>query len=312
MADIRFSTGQNAPPNIDGKKAGRTALLIAILVAALVLIFNSFVIVQEGYVGVKYRLGKIVTVDTEAGLKIKIPFIEEYRMVDKREQVYEFRGDAFTRDSQPVNELYLKATYRYQQDRIEEIIRDVGIEFVQDKYFVPNVQRIAKDIIGRYEAERLVQSRFEVQQQIEEELYAWLIERGVILTSFAIENINFEAKFLEAVENKVVAEQDVARMRHQTEERRIEAEQIEIAAKAEAFRITTEAEAEAAAIALIQAQIAQNVNYIEYLKIVNWNGVLPMVIGDGVNPFVVLGANDNAPTVTAPSNTAPVYMPQYD
>jgi regulator of protease activity HflC (stomatin/prohibitin superfamily) len=99
--------------------------------------------------------------------------------------------------------------------------------------------------------------------------------------------------FLDAIQAKVIAEQNVERMRHETEERRVEAEQIEIAAKAEAFRITTEAEAEAAAIELIQAQIAQNQAYIDYLKIIQWNGILPQVIGEGVNPFVVLGANDN-------------------
>jgi regulator of protease activity HflC (stomatin/prohibitin superfamily) len=81
-------------------------------------------------------------------------------------------------------------------------------------------------------------------------------------------------------------------MRHRTEEVRVEAEQIEIAAKAQAFRITTEAEAESKAIELIQAQIAQNREYIEYLKIIQWNGILPQVIGDGVNPFVVLGAEN--------------------
>ncbi|MCL1822923.1 MAG: prohibitin family protein [Oscillospiraceae bacterium] len=305
MAEIKFSTGNNGNMSIDGKKAGKTALIVIIIVIALIVLFNCFTTVDEGFIGVKYQFGKIVKDDLQAGLQFKIPFIEEVKHVDIREQIYLFEGDAFTKDTQPVTDLHLKATYRFQQDRLSYLIQDVGIDNIKDRYFVPNVQRIAKDIIGRYDADMLVQSRFEIQQKIEEELFAWLIERGVILTSFSIENINFQARFLEAVENKVVAEQDVVQMRHRTEEKRVEAEQIEISAKAQAFRITTEAAAEAEAIALIQEQLTASPQYIEYLKIQNWNGILPQVIGDGVNPFVVLGAGNAANTNTNQNTYTP-------
>ena len=38
----------------------------------------------------------------------------------------------------------------------------------------------------------------------------------------------------------------------------------------------------------MQEQLAKSPNYIDYLKIENWNGVLPQAIGSEVNPFVSL------------------------
>ena len=68
------------------------------------------------------------------------------------------------------------------------------------------------------------------------------------------------------------------------------------AAQAEADSKKIEAEAEAKAIELIQTQLANSPNYIEYLKITNWNGILPQAIGDGVNPFLVLGSAGGSTT----------------
>ena len=276
--------------------------VIGVLVAlGLILIFNCFAIIEEGYVGVRYRLGAVVQSDLTPGLQLKIPFIEEIRPVDMREQIYLFQGNAFTKDNQQVNDLHLRTTYRFQSGRVNDIIRDVGINSVQDAYLALNLQRIAKVIIGQYDAEMLVRNRGEIQQKIEDELFPWLEDKGVILTAFSIENINFEASFLEAVESKNVAAQRALEAANRTVEREHDAVQRVIAAQAEADSVRVKAEAEAEAIALIQEQIAQNRAYIEYLKIINWNGILPQVIGDGVNPFVVLGT-ENTPTTPRASD----------
>jgi len=305
MAEIKFSTGQGNDMNIDGKKAGRTALIIIITVAALILIFNCFTIVHEGHLGVKLRLGAIVRDNLAPGLKFKIPFIEEIRQVDIRNQVFPWAGDAYTKDTQTVRDLQLKVTYQYDSSRLSHIIRIVGIENVESRFLYPNVQKIAKDRIGNVDAEMLVQMRAAVQTEILEELREALLPEGIIVTDFAIENIAFEPAFEAAIQAKVIANQDVLKQENITREREEQAKQVVIAAEARAKSVLVEAEADAEAIALIQAQLAQNPEYIDYLKIIHWNGVLPMVIGDGVNPFVVLdGHSGNSPVFNTP--TAPV------
>jgi regulator of protease activity HflC (stomatin/prohibitin superfamily) len=301
MAEIKFSTGQGNNMNIDGKKAGRMGGVIVILILALIFIFNCFNIVEEGYIGVKIRLGAIVQDDLPPGLRFKIPFIEEIRPVEMRNQIYTFEGDAYTRDTQRVNNLRIKLTYRYNPANLSYLIREVGIANVTDRYLVPHVQKISRDTIGRTNAERLVQSRGEIQLQIQDILTEELAPFGIVVTAVAIENIAFEQEFEDSIQRKVIAEQDALRMVNVTEMREEEAKQVVIAAQASADSVLIEAESEAKAIALIQAQIAQNREYIEYLKIIQWNGILPQVIGDGVNPFVVLGADNIAAQQARPT-----------
>jgi len=296
MAEIKFSTGQGNNMNIDGKKASRMGGVIVGLIVLLIVVFNCFTIVEEGHRGVRLRFGAIVSDNLSPGLNFKIPFIEEIRAVDIRNQVFPWAGDAYTKDTQTVNDLRLKVTYQYDTAMLSHLIRNVGIDNVEARFLFPNVQKIAKDEIGRVDAEMLVQTRSTVQDLIQDELTRVLAPHGILVTEFAIENIAFNPAFEAAIESKVIAAQDVQRMRHRTDERRVEAEQIEITARAQAEKIRTEAEAEAEAIKLIQAQLVESPAYIDYLKIIQWNGTLPQVIGDGVNPFVVLGSeNYNAP-----------------
>ena len=55
-----------------------------------------------------------------------------------------------------------------------------------------------------------------------------------------------------------------------------------------------EADAQAYAIQAVQKQLETSPNYIDYMKINNWNGQLPQIIGDGVNPFVNLDSSANS------------------
>ena len=273
-----------------------------IIVAVIILVLNCFTIVSEGFIGVKYRFERIVTSDLRPGLNFKIPFVERIDQVDVRNQIYEFTGDAYTKDTQRVNDLRLKITYRYSQFHLANIIRDVGIAQVQEKFLVPNVQKIAKDEIGKVDAEDLVQKRGEVQSKIKDRLTAVLEKEGIVVTDFAIENLAFEAQFEDSIQAKVIAAQKALQMENITKEREEQAKQVIIAAEAEAKSVLLKAEADAKAIALIQEQIVKNLGYIEYLKIINWDGILPQVIGDGVNPFVVLGDARNISVGNAAAN----------
>jgi len=289
MSEIKFTTENKGSP----KSKSALITTCVIIVAAIIVLFNCFSMVQEGFIGVKYRFGRIVGDNLSAGLNFHVPFIEEIRQIDTREQIYLFEGDAYTMDTQSVQQLRLKVNYRYIKAQLPMLIRDTGVDYVEQKLLVPNVQKIAKDAIGKIKAEDLVQSRSKVQQDIMAELYATLLPSGVEVTSFAIENIAFDAAFEASIQAKVIAAQDALKMENKTREKEEEGKQVVIAAQAQADSELIKARAQAEAIELIQAQIANNPLYIEYLKISSWNGVLPQVIGDGVNPFVAIGTTPN-------------------
>ncbi len=286
MAEVKFSTGDAKPVN--GKHVGKWVLVIIILVFIAILLGSSFTIVNEGYVGVKYRFGKIEQDNLTAGLNIHIPFIEDIVQVDIREQVYAVTTDAYTSDTQSVNELQLKVNYCYDSSMLSNIIRNIGVSNVETKLLVPNVQKIAKDAIGKVKAEQLVQSRADVTTEIQNSLTEILDDYGIVVTAFAIENLSFDSAFEESIQAKVIAEQDALKMENKTKEKQEEAKQVVIAAQAEADSKRIAAEAEADAIKVIQEQLQSSPNYIEYLKVDRWNGQLPQVVSDGVNPFVAL------------------------
>ena len=287
MAEIKFTTEKE---NNGGEKKsyGKIALIVIIIAFALIILFNSFSIVEEGYIGVRYRFGKIEQDNLTAGLNMHIPFIEEIKQIDIREQVYAISTDAYTSDTQSVKPIELKLNYCYDTSKLSDIIRNIGISNVESKLLVPNVQKIAKDAIGKVKAEQLVQSRADVTNEIQNSLTEILAKDGIVVTAFAIENLYFDSAFEEAIQAKVIAEQDALKMENKTKEKEEEAKQVRIAAQAEADAKRISAEAEADAIEAIQEQLAKSPNYIDYFRMEKWDGKLPQVASAGVNPFVAL------------------------
>lgn len=303
MAATKFTTESN---NDKGGKKNITlwALIIVITVLVLIVLFNCFSVVNEGYIGVKYQFGKIVSSDLSAGLNFHIPFIEEIQQVDTREQIYSVQTDAYTSDTQTVDNLGLKLNYYYDGTKLPEIIRSIGIGNVETKLLVPNVAKISKDEIGKVKAENLVQNRSDVQNAIYEALKVTLEPQGIIVTAFAIENLSFEDAFEQSIQAKVIAAQDALKMQNKTAEREEEAKQKVIAAQAEADSQKIKADAEAYAIQAVQEQLAKSPNYIDYLKITNWDGVLPQAIGTEVNPFIALDGSSSSANITAAAAAA--------
>ena len=303
---MAFSNNSSTGGNGTNKKAISFWVLIALAtILVLIVLLNSFTVVNEGYIGVKYQFGKIVSSDLSAGLNVHIPFVEEIQEVDTREQIYSVQTNAYTSDTQTVDQLSLKLNYCYDGTKLSDIIRTIGISNVETKLLVPNVAKIAKNEIGKVRAEDLVQTRSEVQNAIYESLKETLEPSGIIVTAFAIENLSFDAAFEQSIQAKVIAAQDALKMQNKTAEKEEEAKQKVIAAQAEADSQKIKADAEAYAIKAVQEQLATSPNYVDYLKINNWNGELPQAIGNEVNPFFALDNSSSTGKTTNNTVTAP-------
>lgn len=275
-------------------------LIILIVAVALITTvgLSSCCTVDEGEVGVKYRFGTIVDDSLTAGLHTKIPMIESIKKIDVREQVYETTTTAYTKDTQTVEGLQVKLNYRYDQSELSNLIRNIGINNVESKLVVPQLNSALKNAIGNYKAEELVQNRSAVQEIVEEELRASLAEVGVTVTAFNIENIDFEDSFEEVIRQKVAAEQEALRVQNETVAKQEEAKQAVIAAEAEAESKRVAAEAEAYAIELIQKQLDASPEYIRLQMVEKWNGTWPEVMGNEINPFILMDGDSDGSTGT--------------
>ena len=290
--DFQFNPGGNQQGKQPGvgknifKTLSRATVLIVVIIALLVVGTLSVSVIEEGYIGVKYRLGKITATDITAGLNFKVPFIETIRTVDVKEQMYEMNTNAYTKDTQTVENLNVKLNYRYDNATIGELIKTVGVANVETKLIVPQMQSTMKNAIGQVRAEDLVQNRSSVQETIEDNLRLSLAQNGIIVISFAIENIDFEDGFEETIRAKVAAEQQALTMQNKTKEKEELALQQVIEAQALADSERIKAEAQAYAIEIIQKQLGQSPEYIQLQQVEKWNGELPKVMGENVNPFV--------------------------
>lgn len=271
------------------KKTFKFAIIAVAVVLVAIVGYSSFATIPEGYIGLRYQFGKIVDVNTEAGLHFKVPFVEQVVLVDVREQVFELTTTAYTSDTQTVEALNLKVNYVVTKSNAAELQRSVGISNVSDKLIMPRVNTILKNEIGQYRAEDLVQNRNALQEHVERELSKQLADYGVQVISLSIVNIDFDDSFEEAVRAKVVAEQEALKAQNKTKEKEEQAKQTVIEAQAEADSNRLIADSEAYAIEKIQEALEKNPQYIELEKIKKWDGKLPQAMGNEINPFVSLG-----------------------
>jgi|GEM_PF-3909760 len=290
--------------------------MVVIAAVALVVVAIAFIgcmyTVDEGYVAAVYTLGKLDNLERNSGLHFKIPFAQSVSMIDVREQSFEIQQNAYTKDTQTVENLIVKINYRLDNNTLDTTIREIGVANVHRTIVETNVYAVTRNTIGLYAADELVGHRSEITQQIHEELLRRFQGKGIELLSFTIQNIDFEDSFEAAVRRKVEAEQKALEAQNQTKESQelakqqviraqAEADAIKAKADADAYAVRTMAEAEAQAMEVLNKQLAQNPNYIEYLKVTLWNGQLPVVDG-GSTPIIDLRDLDIAPAATTPSS----------
>jgi len=271
------------------------AAIIAVILTFIVVV-SSLIIINEGTVGVKYRLGKIVATDLEPGVHFVVPFIESVKKVDVTEQIYMMDVSTYTRDTQTVDSLDIQVNYYYSKADLDTLIRSIGIKNVEPKLIMPNLTSVLKNEVGKYKAEELIANRSQLEMDIQQSLSDKLTSYGLIISRVAIQDIEFESAFEQVVEQKVAAEQKAMTVKNETIQKQEEATQKVIAAKAEADAILVKAQAEAEANRLLNESLTGEL--LNYYKIQAWNGEFPQVMGNEVNPFVMMDSGSSGSAAT--------------
>lgn len=267
-------------------------IIVVLVIVVLGLLSSCVYNVPEGYVSAVYRFGALVNIERVPGMHVKAPFVTTTRLIDLREQSIEVPQNAYTKDTQTVEGLATKVNYMLDASKLNSIIRDIGVDTVYDKIILPSVLSITKNTIGQYTADELVAHRAEMAQSIQNELAEKLGPKGIVLTAFTIQNIDFEDSFEAAVRRKVEAEQTALEAKNKTLEieeqgkqdvikARAAADAAKAKADADAYSVREKAKAEAEAIQLINAQLQNSPDYVEYLRTTRWDGKLPVVQGEG-------------------------------
>jgi regulator of protease activity HflC (stomatin/prohibitin superfamily) len=143
----------------------------------------------------------------------------------------------------------------------------------QDILIAPAVQNIFKATTAKYTAEELITKREQVRLDSEKALETQLLAYHVIVENFNIVNFDFSPEFNAAIEAKQVAQQQVET-----------AKQLLAKAQIEAQTAVAQAQGQADAQAALKNTGALTPEYLEYLALTKWNGVLPIVTSG--TPFI--------------------------
>ena len=241
-------------------------LVVALVIGAL---FSSYVLIEPGHTGVVVTLGKVEENVLQEGFHFKIPFIQEIVKIDNRIVKLEVQTEAFSKDLQTV-ETTLAINYRVDTKKSYSIYKNVGAGY-ENVLVVPAVNEVLKAISASYTAEESVTNRALISDGLVEGLNKKLNDSGLYITDVNIIDFDFSDAFIQAIEEKQVAQQKL--LTAETEKQTAIAK-----AEAEAETIKIKAEAEAKANKVLSESITNNI--IEYNKVEKWNGELPQVTGD--------------------------------
>ena len=277
-------------------------LLAVVAVAALIVVGNCLITIPTGHTGVVTTFGRVADYTLSPGMHIKLP-TQKVIVMDSRSQKKTIATQAFSSDIQQVD-ISCSVNFSVPSDGCRKLYETVGVDYY-DTIMMPRLMENIKSVFANYSAEKLIAVRNELSGQVLESLTTEMAEYGISIISLSIEDIDFSDAFTEAVEAKQVAEQ--TKLKVETEqaqqvsvekaaaERRIitanaEAEERAILAEADAAVARIEADAKAYAIekeAEANERLAKSLtdNLIEYMKVNQWDGALPMITG-GSTPII--------------------------
>lgn len=254
---------------------GRIAAIAVLALLALMLIFGSFFTVSSGERAIVFRFGQVQNVVSD-GLHLKIPFIENYKIVDIRTQKAHSPADAGTKDLQTVK-TEVALNYHLVADSLADTYSRVGLD-VENKVIDPRIQEIVKAVVARFSAEELLTKREDVKNEIAMGLRNSLVVYNITVEDIQITNFSFSHAFDAAIEAKQTAEQQALKAKNDLDRIRVEAQQKIALAEAEAKTIQIQAQA-------IKEQ--GGAEYVQLKAIEKWDGRLPQVSG-GNTPFINL------------------------
>lgn len=283
-----------------------------IAVAAVVVVVNSFKIIPTGFTGVRVRFGQVSSENIEPGIALKIPGIETIRLVNNKQQDIMIDGQIWSETSERTALYYegINITYRINPGRSSWLVANVNDyeHTLLTSSFVASAVKTAAKQYNSIDAT----NRGIIEPAIALALQASVDEKygedTITIIKVVVNNADYEDSY-----NQVIAEQQAAQIRYQTQQienqRAIEQAEAQAtvtrtSAQAQADAMLIEAEAEAEANSIREESLTPNI--IRYETISRWDGRLPMIQSGDENsiiPMVDLG--DISEDVATEAYTAP-------
>ncbi len=266
---------------------------IGSIVVALIILTSSVYTVNEGHIGIVKRFSEAKE-QVNPGLHFKVPFIDSVEEIEVRTRKNEERMASSTKEQMPVT-ISVSVNWTVDKTAALELFRQYGgLSQFESRILDPRFRSATKDVIPRFDAEKLIQDRATAIQAIEANLIEEMKEFPVTVDNIQIENIQLPAKYLTSIETKQTEKNLAAAEEHKLARQNLEAQRDVNTAKAKADGIRAVAIAEAEAIrikGLAEAEaitakakaLGNNPLIVKLTEAQNWDGKLPATMLGGQN-----------------------------
>jgi prohibitin 2 len=250
-------------PQTIGRLIGGALVIFVVILAAA----SASYVVQPGYRGVEVTLGKVSPVFKPEGFGFKTPFITTVIPQSIRQQTAKFEADCYSSDLQQVK-IDVRVLYRVPEASVVSIFREyAGDPF--ETLIKPRAAEAIKELTALRSAEVIVQKREEVKSRTLE-IARKKIGALLLLDDIVLENISLTKGLENAIEAKMVQEQEAARARFAQQQAQTEASTVVIKARGEAESINLRGKA-----------LSDNPGILELQIVERWDGTTPLVVGPG-------------------------------
>ncbi len=275
-------------PNVSVNLGAAKLVLVGIILLIIigVVASASVQIVDSGNRGVLLHWSAVdMTIPPlEEGLHFVTPFQDSVVNMEVRTLKFVKSTSSASKDLQTVS-TEVTVNYRPSPNSVNTLYKEVGLDY-ENRVIQPAVEEVVKQVTANYNAAELITKRPQVKADIESEITTRLNVYNIITDVISITDFQFSALFAQAIESKVEAEQKAQKAENDLIRIEVEARQLEAQAEGLAAANIAEAKGEAEAIAIINRALAENPNYLDWLKTQAWDGKLPLVVGEGGTPFI--------------------------
>lgn len=241
----------------------------------LSIIFGVFVIIGPGERGVLVTMGKVEDKIFAEGFNFKIPLVQSVAVMNIKTQKHLTAGTSAASSDLQIVTTDVTLNYHLEPNAVNKLYQNIGRDY-ENIIIEPSILESTKASTAHFTAEELITKREQAREEIKTLLISKLNSRGIIVDEISITNFAFSKEFEDAIEIKVVAEQNALAAKNKLEQVKFEAEQKVTAATAEATAIRIKAEA-----------LTQNAKLVELEAVNKWNGVMPIIVmGNGATPFI--------------------------
>lgn len=270
--------GGNTEREKDGLLS-RAIIVVVLVLISITALSHTFFVVEPGNIGLIVTLGNVAAV--ESGMHSKVPFVSRLLIFSAKTQKLEEMNDTPTKEGLSVK-LDTAILFKLDPTKAAGLYKEVGENYI-DTLLQPEAASAIRGFTSESDAKALYSSgRNLIQDAVKSELQSKLLPRGIIIEDVLLKDLVLPNQITAAIEAKVEAQQEAAKMEYVLQKEQQEAQRKSI---------------EAEGIASFQKIVTSGID----ANLLKWKGIeATQTIAESQNAKIIIMGND--------SNSLPVLL----